>query len=56
VIFLLSVFLHLEGTNSWKCSIWPQFAYPLIHLAKTQRHKHGRCMRFQLPPCFGLHA
>ncbi len=30
--------------------------HPFIHLAKTQRHKHGGCMQFQLPSCFGLHA
>jgi hypothetical protein len=55
--FLLSVFLHLvEGTNYWKCSTWPQFTYPLVHLAKTQKHEHGGCIQFQLSPCFGLHA
>ncbi len=25
-------------------------------LQKNQRHEHGGCMRFQLPPCFGLNA
>ncbi len=55
--FLSLNFSHLvEGTNSFVCSIPLEFAYPLVHPAKTLRHKHGGCMQFKLPLCFGIHA
>jgi hypothetical protein len=28
----------------------------LLHPTKIQKHKHGGCTQFQLPPCFSLHA
>jgi hypothetical protein len=42
-----TISLHLlEGTNSWRCSSWLEFAYPFIHLTKTQRCKHGDVCSF----------
>ncbi len=41
VILYHRFLLHIiEGTNSWRCSIRLQFAYPFVHPTKSHKHEH----------------